>query len=108
MLHRTTGPERRAFPRIKAKLPIYVDCPEQRRMRDLSLSGAFIEDTRSLPVSQRVQLRFWLSTVEPVVIDSVIRRAEEGRGVAAEFVTMTLADHNQLREFLTLALYWGV
>lgn len=107
-MHRSTRPERRIFPRFKAKLPIYVDCPERRRVRDISLTGAFVEDKHPLPAGQRVQLRFWLSTVEPVVIDSVIRRAEEGRGVAAEFVTMTLADHNQLREFLTLTLYWGV
>ncbi len=96
------------FPRFKAKVPIYVDCPERRRLRDISLTGAFVEDKHPLPAGRRVQLRFWLSTVEPVVIDSVIRRVEEGRGVAAEFLTMTEADHNQLREFLTLALYWGV
>ncbi len=89
-------------------MPIYVDCPERRRLRDISLTGAFVEDKHPLPAGRRVQLRFWLSTVEPVVIDSVIRRVEEGRGVAAEFLTMTEADHNQLREFLTLALYWGV
>lgn len=89
-------------------MPIYVDCPERRRVRDISHTGAFVEDKHPLPAGQRVQLRFWLNTVEPVVIDSVIRRAEEGRGVAAEFLTMTEADHNQLREFLTLALYWGV
>jgi hypothetical protein len=89
-------------------VPIYVDCPERRRLRDISLTGAFVEDKHPLPAGRRVQLRFWLSTVEPVVIDSVIRRVEEGRGVAAEFLTMTEADHNQLREFLTLALYWGV
>ncbi len=107
-MHRPTRPERRIFPRFKAKLPFYVDCPERRRVRDVSLSGVFIDDQHPLPAGQRVQLRFWLSSIEPVAIDSMIRRVEEGQGMAAEFLSMTEADHNQLRDFLTFAPYWGL
>jgi hypothetical protein len=67
---------------------------------DISLRGAFIEDKRRLPAGERFQMRFWLGTIEPVVVNATIRRVEEGKGIGVEFLSMTRADYNHLRDFL--------
>jgi len=72
-------------------------------VRDISLSGAFIEDTHPLPPGQRFQLRFWLGAIEPLVVDATIRRVEEGKGMGVEFLSMTPGDYDHLQHFLHAA-----
>jgi hypothetical protein len=77
-----------------------VEYPERRSVGDISLSGAFIEDTHPLPPGQRFQLLFWLGAIEPVVVDATIRRVEEGKGMGVEFLNMTPSDYHHLHAFL--------
>lgn len=95
--------QKRSAPRIRPKIPLYVESPERRSVRDISLSGAFIEDKHPLPPGQRFQLRFWLGAIEPLVVDAAIRRVEEGEGMGVEFLSMTPADYDHLRAFLHTA-----
>lgn len=90
----------RTHPRMRPFFPVYVEYPERRSVRDISLSGAFIEDKRAVVLGQRCQFRFWLGNVEPVVINGAIRRVEEGGGLGVEFLSMTRADYDHLREFV--------
>jgi len=92
--------QKRSAPRIRPKFPLYVESPERSSVRDISVSGAFIEDKRSLPPGQRFQLRFWLGAIEPVVVNAAIRRVEAGQGMGVEFLSMTPADYDHLRAFL--------
>jgi hypothetical protein len=71
-------------------------------MPNISLSGAFIDDSPLLPIAQIVQLRFWLDSIERVVINATIRRVEKGRGIGVEFLSMTHTQYMRLREFVAV------
>lgn len=91
---------KRTSPRIKPCFPVYVEYPEPGSVRDISLSGAFIEDYYPAFLGQRLQFRFWLGQIEPVVINGAVRRIEKGRGMAVEFLSTTRAHYNHLRQFV--------
>ncbi len=95
--------EKRSAPRLRPTFPLYVEYAERSSVRDISLSGAFIEDKRPLPSGQRFQLRFWLGAIEPVVVNAAIRRVEEGQGMGVEFLSMSPADYDHLYAFLHTA-----
>jgi hypothetical protein len=93
--------ERRRVPRLRPMEPIYARCPDERRVRDIGLGGAFIEESHPLHAGRRVQLELRLATGEPVVISGMVRRVEDGRGMGVQFLSMTETHHNRLRQFLT-------
>lgn len=97
-----SGQDRRTFPRTKPRIPLYVDLPERRVVRDISLSGAFIEGKPLLAPAERIQLRFWLGVIKPVVVNARIRRIEEGQGMGVEFLTLNEDDYARLRQFLEI------
>ena len=74
-------------------------------VRDLSLTGAFIDDDFPFPVGQPIPLTIWLNDNEAIEVEAVVRRAARGRGrgLGVEFVSMSHADSVRLREFLAAA-----
>lgn len=93
--------ERRAQPRIQPDRRVYVDYPDLRpRVRDISMSGAFVEDHRPLPPGRMLNMTLWLDEQTPVTARAMIRRAEEGVGMGVEFLSMSDADLNRLRRFV--------
>lgn len=95
----------RAHPRVVPKRILFVEYPNHlARVRNLSLSGAFIEDTRPLCVGQMVHFMLWLDDVKPVETDAMIRRRDEGQGLGVEFRSMSETDRARLRETIMAAL----
>lgn len=75
------------------------------RVRNLSLSGAFIEDTRPLPLGQMLHFKLWLDDIKPALeTDAMIRRSDVGQGLGVEFMSMSESDRARLRETVTAAL----
>ena len=72
-------------------------------VRDLSLTGAFIDDNLPFPVGQPIPLTIWLNDNEAIEVEAVVRRAARGRGLGVEFVGMSHAGSVRLREFLAAA-----
>lgn len=93
--------ERRYSPRVKPKEPLLVDYPAYRAsVRDINLSGAFIEDLRPIPPGHVIRLRIQLSANESITANVMVRRVEEGRGMGVEFLAMNDADRNRLRKIV--------
>ncbi|MFQ5777261.1 MAG: PilZ domain-containing protein [Terriglobia bacterium] len=94
--------DRRADPRIEPREPLSVEYPALRaRVRDISLSGAYIEDPRPLPRGRVHQVCIWLDTHTSVTIKAMVRHCEEGKGMGIEFLEMSREDENRLRRFVT-------
>ncbi|MFQ5723377.1 MAG: PilZ domain-containing protein [Terriglobia bacterium] len=96
--------ERRTHPRIQPERGIYVEYPDLRpRVRDISLTGAFIEDNRPLSRGRMLNMTFWLDEQTPVTARAMVRRAEEGVGMGVEFLSMSNEDRNRLRQFVGIS-----
>lgn len=99
-----TDKGKRTHPRIKPEQTVRVEYPDfVPRVRNLSISGAFIEDARPLPPGRIVPLRLWLGYKEPITMKVMVRRVVEGRGMGVEFLSMEEDDRKRLREFVGAA-----
>ena len=93
--------ERRSGPRVKPKETLLVYYPAYRAsVRDINLSGAFIEDLRPIPPGHVIRLRIQLSENESITANVMVRRVEEGQGMGVEFLAMNDADRNRLRKIV--------
>ncbi|MBI4461311.1 MAG: PilZ domain-containing protein [Acidobacteria bacterium] len=93
--------ERRVQPRIKPEKEILVEYPEFRpRVRNISISGAFIEDPRPLPRGRVLQVRLLLDGEQTIQAKAMVRRSEPDVGMGVEFIEMTPDDRNRLRKFV--------
>ncbi len=93
--------ERRSGPRVKPKETLLVDYPAYRAsVRDINLSGAFIEDPRPIPPGHVIRLRIQLSANESITANVMVRRVEVGRGMGVEFLAMNDADRHRLRKIV--------
>ena len=101
------APEHKArfCPRVQLGRSLTVEYHHSYRapVRDLSLTGAFFEDNLPFPVGQPIPLTIWLNDNESIEVEAVVRRAARGRGLGVEFVGMSHADSERLREFLAAA-----
>ena len=93
--------ERRTQARLRPEQPVYADYPELRpRLRDISMSGAYIEDSRPLTRGHLMEMRIWLDEHTAITVKAMIRRADPGVGMGVEFLAMSDADRNRLRDFV--------
>jgi len=93
--------KRRSDPRVKPKETLLVDYAAYRpAMRDISLSGVFIEDPRPIPPGHVIRLRIQLSETESITANVMVRRVEEKRGMGVEFLAMNDAIRNRLRKIV--------
>jgi cell division septation protein DedD len=99
-MHPTTIDERRTHQRIKPPFPLFVDCPMPKKVRDISLGGAYIEDSDPLPTGHKLHLLFKHQKPSPVALRGVIRRAELRRGMGVEFAETAPERSNHLKKLL--------
>lgn len=93
--------ERRGQPRIKPKKPIFVEYPDYRpRIRDISLSGAFIEDPRPVTRGRVLELHIITGEEPPIRAKAMVRRVEPQVGMGMEFIEMSVGDRGRLRDFI--------
>ncbi len=93
--------ERRAQPRIVPSKEVRVDYPDIRpRVRNISLSGAFIEDPRPIPRGRVLQLALHTGDKAPIAVKAMVRRIEPDVGMGVEFIEMSSDDRKRLREFV--------
>ncbi len=92
--------DRRTEPRLQVR-PLSVEFPDlQPQVRNLSLSGLYIEDPRPFPRGRIVRLKIWLGDQESIVVRAMVRRVDEGAGMSMEFVEINDADRQRLLSFL--------
>lgn len=95
--------ERCAQPRIIPAKAVQVEYPDFRpRVRNLSLSGAFIEDPRPVGRGRVIQLVFQIGDGKPIQAKAMVRRVEPEVGMGVEFIEMSPGDRSRLREFVGL------
>lgn len=88
-------------PRITPAHTVFVEYPDHlARVRNISISGAYIEDQRALTAGRTVQFKLWWDDFKPLSINGVIRRVERGSGVGVEFLGMSPKDYGHLQNCL--------
>ncbi|HET7876668.1 MAG TPA: PilZ domain-containing protein [Methylomirabilota bacterium] len=101
------GSDRRRFPRARASWPAIVESPDGRavsgEVMDVSLSGMKVKTDCDAPVGSAITLRVTLPSeagrVE--VVATVVRRDEEGIGVA--FLKLSEVDASRVAPFVSSA-----
>jgi hypothetical protein len=84
--------------RVKPKEEMKVEYPTiAPRVRNLSLTGAFIEDKRPLSKGRVLPVKLWVLPNEAITVNAMVRRVEDGEGMGVEFLGMSDADHTRLR-----------
>ncbi len=79
---------------------IKVDYPDlQPLVRDLSLFGAYIEDSRPATAGTALSLCLWLSERDHISARAIVRRVDP-HGMAVEFTEISSADRARLEAFL--------
>ena len=92
--------DRRTEPRLQVRPPS-VEFPDlQPQVRNLSLSGLYIEDPPPFPRGRIVRLKIWLGDQESIVVRAMVRRVDESAGMSLEFVEIDNAGRQRLRSFL--------
>lgn len=97
------GEERRGEFRSSVRERIPVHYPDYEPLiRDLSLSGAFIQDKRPFRMGQTLRLRLPLEN-GPIDILAMVRHMESGMDMGVEFLEMNYSAREQLRLILARA-----
>jgi PilZ domain len=96
----TPESDRRSNHRVVPPEAIVAEYPGLRSViRDVSPTGAFIEDNRPFPVGHLIDLRLrGESLPEPLHVKAIVRRVEPQIGMAVEFVALAKS---------TRAILWG-
>ena len=93
--------ERREDLRKPPTKELWVEYPDYApRVRDLSLSGAFIEDSRPLRRGRIIRLHITDRQAPPLEIKAIVRRVVEDEGMTVEFVEMSNETRRRLRELV--------
>lgn len=88
--------DQRTDPRLPA-VDYEVEFPELRaRVRNLSLSGVYVEDPRPIARGRVVLLRVHTGD-QTITARAMVRRVDEGTGMSLEFVEMSADDRARLR-----------
>ena len=92
---------RRGAPRVSAREATVELLDFRPRVRDLSESGAFVEDPRPLPRGRMLHILLRIDEhAEAITLWGMVRRVEEGKGMAVEFLEMSATDKAVLQKFL--------
>ncbi len=93
--------ERREDSRQPPQRPLFVEYPDyQPRVRDLSLSGAFILDSRPLRPGRLVRLLLTDHDNPPLEIKAMVRRVVPDEGMTVEFLEMSDDTRRRLRRLV--------
>lgn len=93
--------ERRLDPRasVADKISVEYVMPGPR-VRDLSVSGIYLFDSRPLQRGQSVELRLKLGQNGAIQVRGMVRRVDPGVGMAIEFIGIDHHDRRKIRDFL--------
>jgi hypothetical protein len=92
--------ERRLDPRVADGVIQVEYVAPSAKVRDLSVSGLYLRDPRTLQRGQPVELILRLTGEEPILIRGMVRRVDPGEGMAIEFIQLTPADRRKIKEFV--------
>jgi c-di-GMP-binding flagellar brake protein YcgR len=99
----TNDPERRRYPRIKAKVPVELRCAGKAQMRtttdEISLCGCYIETMFTIEIGTKVELVFSLNQ-EKVIAKAVVATKTPQVGNGVDFVEMDADSRLKLREHI--------
>lgn len=70
------------------------------QVRDLSVSGLYLKDPRTLQRGQTIELLLRIGGEEPIRIRGMVRRVDPGEGLAIEFIQLSPADRRRIKEFV--------
>ena len=70
------------------------------QVRDLSVSGLYLKDSRTLQRGQPIELLLRFSGEEPILIRGMVRRVDPGEGMAIEFIQLSAADRRRIKDFI--------
>lgn len=73
------------------------------QVRDLSVSGLYLSDSRTLQRGQPIDLRLRLGDSQAIAIKGMVRRVDPGQGMAIEFIQVDPADRRRIKEFIARA-----
>ncbi len=94
--------DRRTNARLRPRSSMVVEYPGLRStVRDLSPTGAFIEDERPLPVGRVLTVRLRAERFDgEIEAKAIVRRVEPQIGMAVEFVAIHKESNQRLQDFL--------
>lgn len=94
--------DRRSQLRVVPQEAIVAEYPGLRSViRDLSPTGAFIEDNRPFPVGHLIELRLRGESLrEPIYVKAIVRRVEQQIGMAVEFIALSENTRETLLDFI--------
>jgi c-di-GMP-binding flagellar brake protein YcgR len=101
--HPQHDPERRRYPRVKAKIPVEIHCLNSAPMRtstdEVSLCGCYIESMFTMETGTRLALVFSCGD-QKIATNAVVvtKYAQVGNGI--DFIDITPEDRLKLREHL--------
>jgi len=70
------------------------------KVRDLSVSGLYLQDPRTLQRGQPIEFLLRIAGEEPILIRGMVRRVDPGEGMAIEFIQLSAADRRRIKEFV--------
>jgi c-di-GMP-binding flagellar brake protein YcgR len=96
-------PERRRYPRLRAKVPVELKYPEKTIMRtatdEISLGGCYIETMFTMDVGTKLELVFSLNE-ERVVAKGVVVTKYPQVGNGIDFFEMAPTDRLKLTQYM--------
>jgi c-di-GMP-binding flagellar brake protein YcgR len=100
------GQNRRAYPRLKLKLPVEIttessDAPIRGATSDLSVNGCYIETMFPFPVGSQLDLKLQAENTLLIEARVVTSDPQVGNGIA--FEKMLPEDREELEKFLEAA-----
>ena len=95
--------ERRLEPRVSNDVIEVEYVAPSPHVRDLSIGGLYLLDQRPLLRGQPVQLKIGLAGLGTIVVQGMVRRVDQGVGMAIEFTQVDTADRRKIKEFIARA-----
>ena len=97
-------PERRRYPRVKAKIPIELICSGKAQMRtatdEISLCGCYIETMFTMDIGTKLGLVFSLNQ-ERVGANGIVATKHPQVGNGIDFIDMAPEGRLKLSEFIS-------
>ena len=70
------------------------------KVRDLSVSGLYLKDPRTLQLGQLIELKLRLTGDTTILLRAMVRRVDPGEGMAVEFIQLSAADRRKIKNFI--------
>ena len=100
----THDPERRRYPRVKAKVSVELLCPGKPMMRsatdEISLCGCYIETMFTLDIGTKLEVVLWIKE-EKIPATGIVATKYPQVGNGIDFVEMSPHDRLKLSAFIS-------